>query len=174
MKEDTRSPEDKQKECDQKLKEKNLYWIVEAKQTISKMVRECMVQPTALLDKYKKYEYILNVESKEAIDTLFNQPSEPYQKMPLEEIEKEILRYHEAEEEILNISNNHVDFPMFRVEAVKLKRELRSAAKTIKQKIMSKTYDWCNSKVEYISKTYIDMENTIKKVPEDERQLVEI
>lgn len=39
---------------------------------------------------------------------------------------------------------------------------------------MSKTYDWCNSKVEYISKTYIDMENTIKKVPASERELVEI
>ena len=52
--------------------------------------------------------------------------------MPLEEIEKESLRYHEAEEEILNISNNHVDFPMFRVQAEKLKRELSKAAKSIK------------------------------------------
>ena len=39
---------------------------------------------------------------------------------------------------------------------------------------MSKTYDWCNNKVEYISKSYIDMEITIKKVPASERVLVEI
>lgn len=134
-----------------------------------------MVQPTALLEEYKQYEYVLNVDSKELIDSLFNCPEIlPDHKQPLEEIEKQISLFHEAEQAILNISNNHQDFPMFRVQADRLKRELSHAARRIKQKIMEKTYEWCNERVTYISKTYSDMEKTIKKTPQNEQELVEI
>jgi hypothetical protein len=88
------------------------------------MLKENMIAPCALLDQYKKFEFVLNVDRKELIDSLFNVPDAPYNKVPLEAIKEEITRFHEAEEEILNISNNLNDFPMFRVKAAKLKNSL--------------------------------------------------
>ena len=38
------------------------------------MFKENQVAPHALLDQYKKYEYILNVDKKKLIKDLFNKP----------------------------------------------------------------------------------------------------
>lgn len=136
------------------LKQKDLYWIIEAKQAISRMVKENMVAPQALLDQYKKYEFVLNVDSKELLESLFNVPDQPNNKMPLETIKEEIHRFHEAEEEILNISNNLNDFPMFRVKAEKLKRSLAGYARKLKKRIIEKCYDWCTTSVTHINNTF--------------------
>jgi hypothetical protein len=72
----------------------------------------------------------------------------------LDAIRAEIQRFFEAEEEILNISNNLNDFPMFRVKAEKLKRSLAGFARKLKKRICEKTYDWCTSSVEHINKTF--------------------
>lgn len=106
------------------MKQRDLGWIVEAKNDISRMVRENMVGPQALLDEYKQYEFVLNVDTHELCDSLFNAPDMEYSKQNLETIRAEIERFYNAEEEILNVSNNFMDYPMFRVKAEKLKNLL--------------------------------------------------
>lgn len=138
------------------------------------MVKENMISPTALLDQYKKFEFVLNIDSKELIESLFNVPDVPYNKLPLDAIKEEITRFHEAEEEILNISNNLCDFPMFRVKAAKLKNSLAGYARKLKRRICEKTYEWCTSSVDHIDKTFTYMEQRIQKTPQDEQELVDI
>jgi hypothetical protein len=46
-------------------------WIVDARQQLTAMIDENVVEPEALLAKYKKYEYILNVNKKDFVNNLF-------------------------------------------------------------------------------------------------------
>ena len=99
-------------------------WLQEARQQIQAIYKENQVAPTALLDQYKKYEYILNVKKTSLIKELFNRPiteENKEKKAPYEEIAAQLTKYHEAEYEILNISNDVVNFPIFQVKAGDLK-----------------------------------------------------
>ena len=49
-------------------------WLQEARGQIQAMFKENAVAPHALLDQYKKYEYILNVSKTRLIKDLFNKP----------------------------------------------------------------------------------------------------
>lgn len=84
------------------------------------MFNENIVGPHELLEKYKKYEYILNVDSKQLIKDLFNGE----QKASLKELKEQIHHYDVAYHEILNLSNDIVDFPLFRVIATGMKEGL--------------------------------------------------
>ena len=58
------------------------------------------------------------------IKELFNRPiteENKEKKAPYEEISAQLTKYHEAEYEILNISNDVVNFPIFQVKAGDLK-----------------------------------------------------
>jgi len=64
-------------------------WIVEAKEKISKMCQENMAGPEELLQQYKKYEYLLNIDRKQLINDLLNKPiteENKLSKVPLQEI----------------------------------------------------------------------------------------
>lgn len=72
--------------------------------------------PIELLDKYKKYEYIMNVDKKKLIKDLFNRVEEEgaaETKAPYEDIAEKLMQFHTHEYEIQNISNDVVDFPIF-------------------------------------------------------------
>jgi len=49
-------------------------WLVKARAQIQLMFKENQVAPQALLDQYKVYEYILNVDKKRLIKDLFHVP----------------------------------------------------------------------------------------------------
>ena len=97
-----------------------------------------------------------------------------YPSVSLDAIREQIERFYQAEVEILNVSNNQVEFPMFRVQADGLKKQLAEKAREIKRKLCERTYKWCMDSVRYISSTYSTMEKRIAKQPNDEAELVEI
>lgn len=68
--------------------------------------------PLELLKKYKEYEYILNVDKKKLHKELFGE-----EKASLQELRERLLHYDKAHLEIMNLSNDIVDFPLFRVMA---------------------------------------------------------
>ena len=49
-------------------------WLKEARSQIQAMFKENQVAPTDLINQYKKYEYVLNVDKKRMIKDLFNRP----------------------------------------------------------------------------------------------------
>ena len=110
------------------------------------MIDENIVEPEALLAKYKKYEYILNVNKKDFVNNLFKRKikeegDEP--KAPKEEIHAALQKFHDAEMEIMNISNDVIDYPFFRVMAGDLKLKLSEQANSIKLKILEGCEKWC-------------------------------
>ena len=152
-------------------------WLQEARQQIQAIYKENQVAPTALLDQYKKYEYILNVKKTSLIKELFNRPiteENKDKKAPYEEIAAQLTKYHEAEYEILNISNDVVNFPIFQVKAGDLKQKLAKEANAIKMKLAEAVYNWCSDSVKYISTTFDNMQKRIGKVPDNEEELVEL
>ena len=47
-------------------------WIIEARDNINMMTEENIVGPLELLNNYKQYEYVLNVDKKSLLKELFN------------------------------------------------------------------------------------------------------
>ena len=95
-------------------------WIKNATTDLTHMLEQNIIGPSELLDKYKEYEYILNVDKKELIDDLFK----PGQKKTLEEIREKVAHYDQAYYEIMTLSEDEVNFNVFRIITKKLKQEL--------------------------------------------------
>ena len=131
------------------------------------MFQENIIGPQELLEKYKQYEYILNVDRKLLIKELFGE-----QKASLKELRERIQHYLNAYNEILNLSNDVVDYPLFRVMASKMKEQLSNQASKIKDKLLENVYGYCKKTVEKIFQTYDQMNKTIMTEPTNERELV--
>jgi len=152
-------------------------WIQTAKAQIQKIFQENQVAPTELLNEYKKYEYILNVDKKKMIKDLFNKTIDENnnsEKASYQEIAAMLNKFHEAEFDILNISNDLVDFPVFQVKAQDLKVKLAKEASAIKTRLCERVYKWCSDSVKTISTTFDNMQKRIGKVPDNEEELVEL
>jgi len=67
-------------------------WIKDAIISLNDMINNNVDGPQALLEEYKKYEYILNVDKKELIDDLFK-GGEDGKKKSLAEIKEKILHF---------------------------------------------------------------------------------
>ena len=74
--------------------------------------------------------------------------------------------------EIQNLSNDIVDYPLFRVVAGKMKEQLSNQAAKIKEKLLENVYNYCKKTVEKIFQTYELMNKTIMTEPTNERELV--
>lgn len=152
-------------------------WLQQARAQIQAMFKENQVAPHALLEQYKKYEYILNVDKKRLIKELFNKPiteENDKEKASFEEIAAKLNQFHSAEFEIQNISNDVVDFPVFQVRAQDLKQRLAKEAKAIKERLSERVYRWCSDSVKHISTTYDHMQKRISKTPDNEEELVDL
>ncbi len=57
----------------------------------------------------------------------------------------------------MNLSNDIVDFPLFRVMAQSMKTNLGNQAEKIKDKLLEGVYKYCQKSVVHINKTYDDM-----------------
>lgn len=96
-------------------------WIQEAKAQIQSMFSDNQVAPNELLDKYKKYEYILNIKPDRLKREMFPKAKEGETvitaKASYDEISEKLFQFHKHEYEILNISNDVVNFPVFQIKA---------------------------------------------------------
>lgn len=132
-------------------------WISDARDQLTAMIDENVVEPEALLEKYKKYEYILAINKKNFVLNLFPKKTKEEggeDKKDIEEISEALKKFNEAEQEILNISNDVVNYPLFRVMAGDLKTKLADQANSIKTKILEGCEKWCRNTVTHIEATY--------------------
>lgn len=148
--------------------DENFDWCVDANTKIEEIIEENIKGPLELLEKYKQYEYILNVDKKALLKELFNGD----EKAALNDIREKIQHYKQAYDEIMNLSNDIVDFPLFRVMAQNMKNNLGHQAEKIKEKLLEGVYKYCQKSVEHINKTYEDMNKQIMTDPTNERELV--
>ena len=146
-------------------------WIKAASARLVTMIGNNVGGPNALLEKYKKYEYILNVDKKALIEDLFK-GGEEGQKKTLQEIRETVLHYDRANYEIMTLTEDEVNFRIFRIQAKKMKESLGDEANKIKERILEATYNYCVDTVNEVRKTYIDMQDKITHEPVDERELM--
>lgn len=143
-------------------------WIREGIAEVDRMINENVDAPTQLLNKYKEFEDILKTSKRDKVNSLF----EP--KVPITEIREALDYYDQRYADILNCSNNFVDFPIFKVEAKHLKEKLAEQADKIKSAILDATHDWCVKTVTEVLEEYKFMKEKIGTDPKDEAILVEI
>lgn len=72
----------------------------------------------------------------------------------------------------MTLSEDEVDFRIFRVMAKKLKDELGDAAMKHKDRILDATYNHCTETVATVFKTYNEMQETIVHDPINEKELI--
>jgi len=111
-------------------------WIQEAQEQIKKLVVQNMLEPAQLLEKYQHYTDILNVSKTQLKKDLFGDgKTEDLDsgKAPLEKLRETIGSYDTAYYEILNLSNDVMDFPLVRVMAGNLKKKLADKCFSIKR-----------------------------------------
>lgn len=125
----------------------------------------------ALLQQFKKYEYILNVDKKALVDDLFKGGEEGGKK-PLPEIKEAILHYQQAHYEIMTLAENTVNLKIYRVNTQKMKRDLGDEAHKIKTKILEATYAYCNESIGEINRVYMEMSEKISHDPQNEKELI--
>lgn len=92
----------------------------------------------------------------------------------MKDLRERIQHYDTAFNKIQNLSNDIVDFPLFRVMAAKIKEQLSNQAAKIKDKLLENVYNYCKKTVEKIFQTYDQMNKTITTEPNNERELVAI
>jgi hypothetical protein len=152
--------------------DKEFPWIEDASTSLNAMLNDNVSGPLELLESYKQYEYILNVDKKALIDDLFK-GAEGGGKKTLEEIKEQIEHYQQAYYEIMTLSEDEVNYRIFRVMAKKFKLELSDQATKIKDKILEATYNYCVETVNDVYKTYTMMQDKITHEPKDERELID-
>lgn len=137
------------------------------------MYDENCPDPNQLLEQYREFEYVLNVDKKELIDGLFKGGENKDEKQPLEVIQEKIQHFDDAFMKILTLSEDEVNFKLFRVATKKLKDDLADQADKIKERIMEATYNYCKETVAMCSKQYGELITNITKEPTNEREFVE-
>lgn len=87
-------------------------------------------------------------------------------------IKEEIEKLEQAHYEIMTLSEDEVDYRIFRVMAKKLKEELGDQAMKHKERILDATYNYCTETVASVYKTYTEMQETIVHDPINEKELI--
>jgi hypothetical protein len=111
-------------------------WIKEGLKEVNRMIEENISEPNQLLERYKEFEPIMKSSKTKKAKSLF----EP--KQPLEVIRREVEYYDKAYYDILNASNDEVEFTIFRVRASSVKKSLADQADRIKKEILKYTYEY--------------------------------
>lgn len=148
--------------------DRDFIWIKEGMAEVQRMIDENRGGPTDLLNQYKEFEIILRSSKTEKVKELF----EP--KLPLDKIREAVKYYDQTYYDILNTSNDEVEFPIFKVEAAHLKRHLSDQADKMKQAILKATYDYCVKTIDDVLNEYEFMRTKIGTEPENEEVLVEV
>jgi hypothetical protein len=148
-------------------------WIKDANSKLSELIDDNISTPNELLDSYKEYEYIMNVDKREMVDNLFKTGPNKDEKVSLQEIKDQITHYDDAYYTIMTLSEDDVKMKLFQVATTKLKFELSDQANKCKDKILDATWNYCLSSTKDCQKQYQDLINSIMKDPVNEVEYVE-
>ena len=102
----------------------NFPWIKEATEKLNSLFTDNSPQPAELLENFKKFEYIMNINKKDMVDSLFKKGENKEEKATLAEIKEQATHFENAYMEIMTLAEDEVNFKLFRVITKKLKNEL--------------------------------------------------
>jgi hypothetical protein len=96
----------------------------------------------------------LNVDRKELIEQLFHAGPEKDEKASLDKLKESITHYDQAYYEIMCLSEDEVNFRLFRVIVKKLKHELGDQALKCRDRILDRVYQYCNDTINEVRVAY--------------------
>ncbi|PCI27099.1 hypothetical protein COB52_05370 [Candidatus Kaiserbacteria bacterium] len=128
----------------------NFPWFQDALDKVSNMLEENIIAPLALLDTYKEFEFVAKTSKTKLVKDLFGGEEQA----TIEELRAKLAEYDEAHDKIMNLSNGIVEFPIFRVMAGKMKKELGDKVNKLKEEILKAIAKYCINSVERIDETY--------------------
>lgn len=132
-------------------------WIQEAIVSLNQLFTDNSPDPIVLLENFKKYEYIMNIDKKEMVDSLFKKGENKDEKALLTEIKEQANHFENAYIEILTLAEDEVNFNIFRVITKKLKNDLAEQAQKCKERILEATYHYCKETVSKCSKQFNEL-----------------
>ncbi len=132
--------------------------LVIAKDQIAKMIDECMVGPKELLAKFKKYEYLLDVDTTELRDLMKKSPS-------IETIRQKLDDYSRASYEVQTLSTDLVQFSMFQINATMVKQYLAHRAEKLKGIMVHAIQKYCSHTIQAIETQYKEMISRLDEKP---------
>lgn len=142
--------------------------ILQAKQQINKMLNRYTEGPKALLEKYKKFEWIGKLKMSDFLGNLFDK------KPDIEKIKVELSRLRNARSELWVTSNDLVDYEIFQIECQEFKSVVMKKIDDTANSILKRMADFCEQEVASIDKEYQQICEKVMTLPKNEDELFEL
>jgi hypothetical protein len=143
-------------------------WVVAAKEEINALLAEYSAAPQAILNEYKKYEWIVQLDIEKYLTTLFSE------KPTTETLTNLISDIRTAIYEVQNVSNDYVDFNFFQVESERLKFKVKEKGEKAVHKILKRISKYCIEQVNTVLDEYSNMKERLDTVPQSEEELFDL
>jgi len=134
--------------------------VKEAYEKLTKMIDDCSVGPSELLEKFKKYSFLLNANHRE-LSKMMEGENVPN----LIELRKKLDEFSRSEYEIRTLAIDKVQFALFQIDTSYIKKHLSSRAKKLKEVFLSAINKYCMRTTEDIAKKYTELQNNLEEKP---------
>jgi dynein heavy chain len=143
-------------------------WVVSAKAALVGALEAYSQGPKALLEEYKQFEWLVKLDSHHYIKTLFEKRLSPAK------LNSELHRFSKAEYDVLNTSNDFVDFDLFQIKCADLKELVSKRAEKIRSKLLEKIAVQVQQDIDDILAEYKNICDKLKSLPLNEEELFDI
>lgn len=144
-------------------------FIVRAKEEISKMMDECMVEPLGLLQKFKKYEFLMTATADDMRKMMNKEkpPTPDELRMKLDELSR-------AAYEVQTLATDSVEFSMFEINTSMVKQFLVYRANKLKGSLLQVIEKYCKKTVADISTKYGQLLEKLENRPTSKEHYKEL
>jgi len=134
--------------------------IIDARLKIERYLDQSMIQPKELLEKFKKYEWLMvsNTTSMKKIMEKEKPPTTPELKEQLDSLSK-------AEYEVQTLATDLVQFNMFQINTAVSKKYLAQRAQKLKTALLQAIQKHCKKSIADILNSYVQLLNKLDEKP---------
>ena len=134
--------------------------IVDAKKRIKVIVDECIKGPIELLNKFKKYEFLMTTHIQDIAKFINAEPAPS-----IEELRKKLEEYDRAGYEVQTLAIDDVQFTMFQVNTKIVKEYLTHRANKLKNCLLDLINKYCMRAISEIHTAYSDLQTKVEDKP---------
>ena len=143
-------------------------WLHDSQAEISRILDYYLGVPKQILNKFKEYEWIVQLEIERHIDTLFSE--EPN----TDEIHSLLQNVQESMLNVETLNNDTVNLRFFQLECAGLKSQICKKGKEIMSAVTKRVAEYATEKIHDVLKEYESVEKRLETVPQNEVELFEL
>ncbi|KAL4494234.1 hypothetical protein ABPG73_018753, partial [Tetrahymena malaccensis] len=151
-----------------------LQWIKEGQEKVLEYIKVGYEEPNEILERFKKYQFLMEKSISSVTKLLFGEAKEKplIQDINPQDVDLKIQEYFIAKKEIEKQCIDQKNCHFFQVRTKQAKNDLVHKADEFVQSILQKVDLLCFDNIERIQKTYEDICDKLKKIPQNEEELV--